>query len=99
MPIIPRRDHDPLPQPQPLRIGLAGTDIRAETPVFAGLCRKRPYVRSLLILGFAGVVLVALSGAILVGLAAVGVLAAVVGGFDLVRRQIWRPARPPLAAG
>jgi hypothetical protein len=86
MPIIPRRDHDPLPQPQPFRIGLASEDGR-----------KRPYVRSLLILGFAGVVLVALSGAILVGLAAVGVLAAVVGGFDLVRRQIWRPARPPLA--
>jgi hypothetical protein len=75
MPIIPRRDHDPLPQPQPFRLG----------------------PRSLLILGFAGIVLVALSGAVLVGLAAVGVLAAVVGCFDLVRRQIWRPARPPLA--
>ena len=37
------------------------------------------------------------SGLVLVALAAVGVLAAVVGGFDLVRRQIWRPARPPLS--
>ena len=75
MPIIPRRDHDPLPQPQLFRLG----------------------PRSLLILGFAGLVLLALFGAVLVGLAAVGVLAAVVGGFDLVRRQLWRPARPPLA--
>ena len=75
MPIVPRRGHDPLPQPQPFRLG----------------------PRSLLILGFAGIVLVALSGAVLIGLAAVGVLAAVVGCFDLVRRQIWRPARPPLA--
>ena len=98
MAIIPRRDHEPLPQPQRLR-DIAREDIRAETPVFAGLCRKRPYARSLLIAGFAGIVLVALSGAVLVGLAAVGVLAAVVGGFDLVRRQLWRPARPPLAAG
>ena len=53
--------------------------------------------RSLLILGFAGIVLVALSGAVLVGLAAVGLVTAVVGGFDQVRRQLWRPARPPLA--
>ena len=74
MPIIPRRDHNPLSQPQPFR----------------------PGPRSLLILGFAGIVLLALFGAVLVGLAAVGVLAAVVGGFDLVRRQIWRPGRPPL---
>ena len=74
MPIIPRRDHDPLSRPQR----------------FQGS-------RSLLVVGFAGIVLVALSGALLVGLAAVGLLAAVVGGFDLVRRQIWRPARPPLA--
>jgi hypothetical protein len=77
MPIIPRRDRDPLLQSQPFRIG----------------------PRSLLIVSFAGIVLVALSGAVLVGLAAVGVLAAVVWGFDLIRRQIWRPARPPLAAG
>jgi hypothetical protein len=58
---------------------------------------RRPYARSLLTAGFSGFVLVALSGACLVALAAVGVLAAVVGGFDLVRRQIWRPARPPLS--
>jgi hypothetical protein len=77
MPIIPRRDHDPLPQPQPFRLG----------------------TRSLLILGFAGIVLLALFGAVLVGLAAVGLLAAVVGCFDLVRRQIWRPARPPQCGG
>ena len=84
MPIIPRRDRDPLPQPQPFR------SIGREDG------RLRPYARALLVAGFAGIVLIALSGAVLVGLAAVGLLAAVVGGFNLVRRQLWRPARPPL---
>jgi hypothetical protein len=96
MPIIPRRDGNPLPPPQPFRIGIAREDGRFRPYVFAGLCRKRPYARSLLIAGFSGVVLVTLSGAFLVGLAAVGLLAAVIGGFDLLRRQIWRRARPPL---
>jgi hypothetical protein len=81
MPIIPRRD--PLPQ--------------LASPQFHEDGHKRPYAFSLLTAGFSGLFLVALSGACLVALAAVGVLAAVVGGFDLVRRQIWRPARPPLS--
>jgi len=42
----------------------------------------------------AGVVLVALSGAFLIGLAVVGLIAAAVSGFDLVRRRVWRLARP-----
>jgi hypothetical protein len=50
----------------------------------------------LLILGFSAVVLVALSGAFLIGLAVVGVLAAAVGSFDLLRRLIWRTAKPSL---
>jgi len=61
------------------------------------LLSRYPYTRALLTAGFSGVVLVVLSGACLVALAAVGVLAAVVGGFVLVRRQIWRPARPSVA--
>jgi hypothetical protein len=81
MPIIPRRD--PLPQP-------ASRQFREDG-------RRPPYCFSLLTAGFSGLFLVVLSGACLVALAAVGVLAAVVGGFDLVRRQIWRPARPPLS--
>jgi len=51
-----------------------------------------------LALGFSAVVLVGLSGAFLVGLAAVGVLAAAVGSFDLLRRRLSRPAKPALAA-
>jgi hypothetical protein len=52
----------------------------------------------LLIAGFSAVVLVALSGAFLIGLAVVGLLAAAISGFDLVRRRIWRPGRPSLGA-
>jgi len=58
-----------------------------------------PYTRALLTAGFSGFVLVVLSGACLVALAAVGVLAAVVGGFVLLRRQIWRPALDHQVAG
>jgi len=42
----------------------------------------------------AGLVLVALSGAFLIGLAVVGLIAAAVGGFDLVRRRVWPAAKP-----
>ncbi len=42
----------------------------------------------------AGLVLVALSGAFLIGLAVVGLVAAAVSGFDLIRRRIWRQGRP-----
>jgi hypothetical protein len=52
--------------------------------------------RPLLVLGLAGVTLVTLSSAFLLGLAAVGLLAIVICGVELVRRRIWRPARPAL---
>jgi hypothetical protein len=42
----------------------------------------------------AGLVLVALSGAFLIGLAVVGLIAAAVGAFDLVRRRVWPAAKP-----
>ena len=58
----------------------------------------RTGTKPLLIAGFSAIVLVALSGAFLVGLAVVGLLAAAISGFDLVRRRIWRPARPSLGA-
>jgi hypothetical protein len=54
--------------------------------------------RGLLIGAFAASVLVALSGAFLVGLAVVGVVAAVIAGFELVRRQLWPPAKAPAGA-
>jgi hypothetical protein len=50
-------------------------------------------VRPLLIVGFSGLVLVALCGAFLLGLAFIGVLAVAVAGFELVRRYLRRPAR------
>jgi hypothetical protein len=53
---------------------------------------KRPF----LVLSLAGVTLVTLSSAFLLGLAAVGLLAIVICGVELVRRRIWRPARPAL---
>jgi hypothetical protein len=68
MPVIPRRDGNPLARSQPLSMS----------------------PRSLLIAGFSAFVLVALSGAFLVGLALVGVLAALIGGLELVRGQLWR---------
>ena len=49
--------------------------------------------RALLIGAFAASVLVALSGAFLIGLAVVGVVAAVVAGVELVQRHLWRPAK------
>jgi hypothetical protein len=68
MPVIPRRDGNPLARSQPLSMS----------------------PRSLLIAGFSAFVLVTLSGAFLVGLALVGVLAAFIGGVELVRGQLWR---------
>ena len=53
---------------------------------------KRPF----LVLSLAGVTLVALSSAFLLGLAAVGLLAIVICGVELIRRRVWRPARPAL---
>jgi hypothetical protein len=52
--------------------------------------------RPLLIVGFSGLVLVALCGAFLIGLAAVGVLAPAMAGVELLRRQLRR--KPPLGA-
>jgi len=60
--------------------------------------RLRVATRPPLILGLSAVVLVALSGAFLIGLAVVGVLAAAVGSFDLLRRLLRRPVKPALAA-
>jgi hypothetical protein len=54
--------------------------------------------RPLLIAGFSALVLLALLGAFLLGLAVVGLLALVVGAFELARGQLYRPARPPLGA-
>lgn len=55
-------------------------------------------LRPLLVLSFAGLLLVALSGAFLLGLAAVGLLAIAICGVELVRRRVWRAARPALGA-
>lgn len=52
--------------------------------------------RPLLVLSLAGLTLVALSSAFLLGLAAVGLLAIVICGVELIRRRVWRPARPAL---
>ena len=53
-------------------------------------------LRPLLVLSFAGFILVVLCGAFLLGLAAVGLLAIAICGFELVRRRVWRPVRPAL---
>jgi hypothetical protein len=79
MPVIPRRDGNSVARPQPLSMSIAREDGR-----------KRPFACSLLIAAFSAFVLVALSGAFLVGLALVGVLAAFIGGLELVRGQLWR---------
>jgi hypothetical protein len=54
--------------------------------------------RTLLIGAFAASVLVALSGAFLIGLAVVGVVAAIVAGIELVHRHLWPPAKAPAGA-
>jgi hypothetical protein len=53
--------------------------------------------RPLLVVGFSALVLVALCGAFLVGLAVVGLMAVVVAARELVR-GLSRPARAPLGA-
>ncbi len=50
--------------------------------------------RTLLIAGL--VILVALSGAFLIGLAVVGLLAVAIGGFEIIRRHFRRKALGPL---
>jgi hypothetical protein len=54
--------------------------------------------RTLLIGAFAASVLVALSGAFLIGLAVVGVVAAIVAGIELVHRHLGPPAKAPAGA-
>jgi hypothetical protein len=49
-------------------------------------------IRLLLLASFWAVVLVAVSGAFLIGLAFVGLFAAAVAGFELIRRRLPRPA-------
>jgi hypothetical protein len=73
------------------RRALRLSPVRPPVPWHARL-GKRP----LLVLSFAGVTLVALSSAFLLGLAAVGLLVIVMCGVELIRRRIWRPARPAL---
>jgi hypothetical protein len=53
-------------------------------------------MRLFLIASLSAFVLVAVSGAFLIGLALVGLFAAAVAGFDLIRRHVSRPAVPPL---
>ena len=55
-------------------------------------------LRALLVVAFAGLILVALSSAFLLGLAAVGVLAVTVTTFQLLRRHVARPVKPVLGA-
>jgi hypothetical protein len=55
-------------------------------------------LRPLLVLGFAGFMLVILCGAFLLGLAAVGLLALAICAVELVRRRVWRPVKPALGS-
>jgi hypothetical protein len=50
-------------------------------------------VRPLLVAAFSGVILVALSGAFLLGLAVVGLMAGAVAGGELLRRHLGRHRR------
>lgn len=68
--------------------------MRGVQPSVGTGCGLRP----LLVLSFAGLILVALCGAFLLGLAAVGLLAVAICGFELVRRRVWRPVRPALGS-
>ena len=65
-----------------------GVEIAPSEPFRVG-------ARPLLIAGFSALVLVALCGAFLIGLAVVGLMAVVIVAFEVVRR-LSRPARPPL---
>jgi hypothetical protein len=51
-----------------------------------------------LVVAFAGLILIALSSAFLLGLAAVGVLAVTIATFQLLRRHVARPVKPVLRA-
>jgi hypothetical protein len=64
----------------------------------AGYEPLRIGLRALLVVAFAGLILVALSSAFLLGLAAVGVFAVTVTTFQLQRRHVARPVKPVLGA-
>jgi hypothetical protein len=66
--------------------------ISNSVPSGATGCGLRP----LLVLSFAGLILMVLCGAFLLGLAAVGLLALAICAVELVRRRVWRPVRPAL---
>jgi hypothetical protein len=55
-------------------------------------------LRPLLVLSFAGLILVVLCGAFLLGLVAVGLLAITICVTELIRRRVWRPVRPALGS-
>jgi hypothetical protein len=82
----------------------AGVDVVVRNPRVPSTETFRVIVRLLPIAGFSAVVLLGVSGAFLIGLAVVGVLAAAVAGFDLVRRHLhrlagaspWRLERRPI---
>jgi hypothetical protein len=58
--------------------------------------RSEPFrigLRPLLVAGFSGLILLTLSGACLIGLAAVGLVAGAMGGVQLIGRRLLSPAR------
>jgi hypothetical protein len=67
-----------------------------ETRKIAGSETFRVAMRLILIASLSAFVLVAVSGAFLIGLALVGLLAAGVAAFDLIRRRMPRSAAPTL---
>jgi hypothetical protein len=75
---------------------IGGFGASNKTPRIAGSQTFRVAMRLILIASFSGLVLVAVSGAFLIGLALVGLLAAGVAAFDLIRRRVSRSAAPTL---
>jgi hypothetical protein len=85
-------------------LGAAGDTSRRPRPggfgashasrMFAGSRTLRVAMRLILIASFSAFVLLAVSGAFLIGLALVGLLAAGVAGFDLLRRHMPGSAVP-----
>ena len=86
---VPSRD-----PPRPARHG--GIGASHKTLNIAGSETLRVATRLILIASFSAFVLLAVSGAFLIGLALVGLLAAGIAGFDLIRRHVPRSAVPTL---
>jgi hypothetical protein len=78
-------------RPQHGRFGALHKDRKTARPETVRIA-----LRLLLIASFSAFVLLAVSGAFLIGLALVGLFSAAVAGFDLIRRHMPRPAVPPL---